>query len=71
MRLALMDMDERYEHAEEEYRAKQREASFAGLLAGLFMLFLLGAAALAVVTFWPIPGTAPVFHSSSVPEATD
>jgi hypothetical protein len=62
-----MDMDERYEREEEQYDAKQREASFAGLLAGLFILLLLGAGALAVVTIWPIAETASIPHSGSLP----
>jgi hypothetical protein len=39
---------------EEEHRTEvQREASAGGLLAGIFILFLLGIAVMAVFTVWP------------------
>jgi hypothetical protein len=70
-RLVFMDTDEEYEQREEQYDAKQREASFAGLLAGLFILFLLGAGALALVTIWPFAHTALDAPSSPLPKTTD
>jgi hypothetical protein len=50
-----MEMYEENKFDEEErYDARQRQASAAGLLAGLFMLFLLSATVVALVKFWPI-----------------
>jgi hypothetical protein len=42
-------MDEEEHHTE----VQQREASAGGLLAGIFILFLLGIAVMAVFTVWP------------------
>ena len=39
---------------EERYDARQRQASAAGLLAGLLVLFLLSATVVALVKFWPV-----------------
>ena len=51
-RLALMEMDERYEETEEEHDAKQRDASLARVLAGLFILFLFGILVMAALALW-------------------
>ena len=47
-----MEMDERYEETEEEHDAKQRDASLARVLAGLFILFLFGILVMAALALW-------------------
>ena len=44
---------------EEIAEAQQRDAYFGGLLAGLMLAFLVGAAVIAVVSFWPFVEAAP------------
>lgn len=64
-------MDERYEETEEEPVTKQREASLAGVLAGLFILFLFGILVIAAFAFLPdINLASPPQPPMSLPEAS-
>ena len=38
---------------EEEYDSKHRQASLAGILAGLFILLMVGAIAVTFIKYWP------------------
>ena len=55
-----MEMYEENDFDEEKHVTEQREASLAGLLAGVFLLFLVGAGAVGLITFWPVVKNAPV-----------
>jgi hypothetical protein len=56
---------------DEEREAERRKASVGGLLAGMFLLFLVGAVVVALLTFWPVVKNAPVSPPSSVPQAAE
>ena len=68
-----MEMHEEtnFDDYEERYRARQRRASFGGLLAGLFILILFGAGLVAGIVFWPSPEIAPVSQPSAVPKPVE
>jgi hypothetical protein len=68
-----MEMHEEtnFDDEEERYHNRQRRASFGGLLAGLFILFLFGVGLIALTTFWPRSETAPFSQPSSFPKPAE
>jgi hypothetical protein len=66
-----MEMYEENDFDDQERVTDQREASLASLLFGVLLLFLVGAGAVGLLTFWPVVKTVPVPPPSSVPQAAE
>ena len=56
---------------DEEREAERRRTSVGGLVAGVFLLSLVGAVVVALLTLWPVVKTTPVSPPSSVPQAAE
>jgi hypothetical protein len=66
-----MEMYEENDFDDQKRVTDQREASLASLLVGVLLLFLVGAGAVSLLTFWPVVTTVPVSPPSSVPQAAE